>query len=140
MVQAEDFAEQSGGEVHIRTDKPGSSGKAFSHWDNKGHRLSWRLDVPAAGAYHLVIRYACGSESRRSLLVDGKPLPGAAQVVFPPSGGLGGTAGDWAHLAVRGQDGQPTVLSLTAGTHTITMENTDGRPLNLDYLALLPAP
>jgi rhamnogalacturonan endolyase len=140
LAQAEDFTEQSGGEVRIRTDKAGASGKAFSHWDNQGHRLSWRLEVPTAGAYHLVIRYACGSESLRGLLVDGKPLPGAAQVVFPPSGGLGGSVGDWAHLAVRGKDGQPAVLTLASGAHTITMENVNGRALNLDYLALLPTP
>ena len=40
---AEDFVEQSGGSVKVRTDKVGVSGKAFSHWLNKGHRLAWQI-------------------------------------------------------------------------------------------------
>jgi len=139
LLQAEDFAEQSGGEVRIRDDKPGASGKAISHWDNAGHRLNWRVELPAAVRCHLLVRYACGSESVRRLLLDGKPLADVPQVVFPPSGGLGETAGDWAHLAVRGTAGHPVVLDLAVGPHTIAMENANGRPLNLDYLALLPA-
>ncbi|OGV72677.1 MAG: hypothetical protein A3K19_06860 [Lentisphaerae bacterium RIFOXYB12_FULL_65_16] len=138
LAQAEAFVEQSGGEVRLRDDKPGASEKATSHWDNRGHKLTWRIETPQDGKYHLVIRYAWNSESRRALLVDGKPLPGAEQVLFPPSDGGGGAAGDWGHYAVRTKAGQLAVLTLAAGPHAITMENVDGRPLNLDYLALLP--
>jgi hypothetical protein len=137
MVEAENFVEQSGGEVHLRTDKPGASaGKAFSHWDNKGHRLGWQINVPQAGRYALVIRYACGGESDRSLLVDGKPIPGAERLRFPPSTST--STGDWSHFVVRGADGKPAPLDLSAGPHKIVMENLAAQPLNLDTLAFVP--
>ena len=140
LVEAEDFVEQSGGEVHIRTDKPGASGKAFSHWDNKGHKISWKIAVPNAGRYHLAFRYACGAESERGLLVDGKPLPGVEKLAFPPSGGLGGASGEWSTFVARLPDGKPAAVELSAGPHTITMENLNAKPLNLDQIALVPAP
>ena len=48
-------------------------------------------------------------------------------------------ADDWEHLTLA-SDGKPAVLDLAAGEHTIRLENVDGNGLNLDYLALVPAP
>ncbi|MEN6641078.1 MAG: HEAT repeat domain-containing protein, partial [Armatimonadia bacterium] len=41
VIGAGDFVEQIGGEGRLRTDKPNSAGRAFSHWNWKGHRVSW---------------------------------------------------------------------------------------------------
>lgn len=138
LTNAGDFVEQVGGEGRLRTDKPDSAGRAFSHWNYKGHRVSWEITVPQAGRYHLVFRYAnsFGAVAERSLLVDGKPLPGAERVAFPP---VGTVLDEWATLAVRRADGSLAVWELTAGAHRLDMENTNDRWLNLDQLAFVPA-
>ena len=57
IVQAEDLAAEEGGAIQIRSDKPGVMGRAISHWDAAGHALTWRVSVPTAGRYRLVLRY-----------------------------------------------------------------------------------
>jgi hypothetical protein len=42
-------------------------------------------------------------------------------------------------MAVRGTQGKLAVWNLEKGPHTIRMTNVDGKGLNLDYLALVPA-
>jgi hypothetical protein len=138
VVEAEDFAEESGGSVKIRTDKVGVSGRAFSHWVNKGHRLAWQTNVSQAGRYHLVLRYSCDKDAARSLRMDGKPLPGAEFVRFPATGGYGSSADEWSNVPVRLSNGEPAVWDLSAGPHKIAMESEDGSGVNLDQLALMP--
>jgi len=140
LTNAGDFVEESGGSAQRRTDKPNSGGKALSHWNYKGHRLSWDVQVPQTGRYHLVLRYANPWDwtAQRSLLVDGKPLPGAEQVGFP-SVTDATASGDWVTMPVWLKDGSLAVWDLTAGAHRITMENTNDKWLNLDQLAFVPA-
>lgn len=140
LAEAEDFAEQSGGKVVVRDDKAGVSGKTFSHWGTKGHRLAWQINVPEAGRYHLVIRYSCPNAAERTLWVDGKALTGAAGVRFPATGGYGSSADEWSNLAVRLPEGQLAVWDLSAGSRTVTMESANGSGLNLDQIAFVPVP
>lgn len=135
IVQAEDFVAQEGGEVQIRSDKVGPSGKCFSHWDKVGHAITWRVNVPADGRYALAVRYCGGPAARREVVVDSLP---PVSMLFPASSGMSATTNDWAHALVAGPDGTPWVLNLKAGEHTIRMTNKDGNPMNTDYLALLP--
>lgn len=139
VIGGGDFVEQTGGEARRRTDKPNSAGCAVSHWAYRGHRLSWLIVVPKAGRYHLVFRYgnSFGSAAERSLLVDGKALPGAERVVFPQ---VGTVLDEWAYLPVRLAGGAPAVWELAAGSHRLTMENLNDSSLNFDQIALLPAP
>ncbi len=127
-VEAETIAGQGGGEVHVRDDKKGVVGKAISHWDDSGHWLEWQIAVPRAGKYRLLVRYSSPQPASRKLSVDGKDLGGLR---FPGSGGFGSAPDEWDHA-------QGPVLDLAAGTHTIRLENTDGKGLNLDYLLLQP--
>ena len=140
LIEAEDFVEQSGGTVKVRSDKVAVSGKAFSHWNDRGHRLAWQIDVPQPGRYHLVLRHSCSGSAERSLLVDGKALPGADRVRFAATGGYGSAPGEWRNLAVRLPNGRLATWELAAGPHRITMESTDGSGLNLDQLAWIPVP
>ncbi|MBN2448745.1 MAG: hypothetical protein JXR77_00065 [Lentisphaeria bacterium] len=134
LVQAEAFGEQSGGEVQIRDDKPGTMAKSISHWDDQGHALTWTVDVPTAGEYALVLRYCTPHTAQRRLTLNGQDM---GIVALPNTGGFGTTASEWDHArAVIG--GRNLALTLTAGRHTIRLENTDGQGCNLDYLALLP--
>ncbi len=134
IAQAEGFTGQGGGEVKLRDDKVGALGKAFSHWDAKGHWLSWKLAVPTGGKYLLVLRYCTPLSVQREIRVDaGAPFVAS----FPATGGFGGEANEWGHHVVRSADQKWLPLDLAAGEHTITLTNSDGRGMNLDYLALV---
>ena len=84
--------EEEGGRVHIRDDKAGVMGKAFLHWDDKGHAITWQCRVPAASQYHLTIRYSTSRGARRKLTIDGEAY-GAMH--FPVTGGFGSNPSDW---------------------------------------------
>jgi hypothetical protein len=128
-VEAETIAKESGGKVHIRDDKQGVVGKCISHWDDKEHWLEWNITVPTTGTYSLVARYSCPDLVKRALAVDGAAK---GTVRFSGSGGFGSRADEWDHA-------QGPKLQLAAGQHTIRLENTDGKGLNLDYLLLQPS-
>lgn len=134
LAQAEAFSAQGGGEVQKRSDKPGVVGGAISHWDSQGHWLEWRLTVPKAGDYRLVVRYSAASTALRAVKLDSADLP---RQTFPETGGFGDQANEWAHRDLRAADGQPMLVPLTAGEHVLRLENLDGKGLNLDYLAVV---
>jgi len=134
VVQAEDFTAQVGGKVQVRTDKAGVVGKAISHWDDKGHSLSWRIRCPT-GRYHLVIRYSASKDARRAVFANDRKL---ADQTFVGTGGFGSLASEWDHAAIADAKGKTVTLTFDKGDHTIRLENTDGVGLNLDYLALVP--
>lgn len=135
LVQAEDFAGEEGGKVQLRTDKAATMGKALSHWDDKGHALSWKFEIPA-GRYQLVFRYCTPQRTERKLTVDGRAI---GTLNFPITGGFGIVAQDWEHLTAA-INGKPLILELKKDTHTLRLENTDGQGTNLDYIGLIPQP
>ncbi len=100
--------------------------------------MTWQIEVPRDGRYHLVFRYgnSFGATAERSLLVNDTPLPGAELLRFPQ---VGTVLDEWATLLVRLENGEPAIWELAAGTHKITMENTNDRWLNLDQIAFIPA-
>lgn len=135
MAQAEDFSGEGGGTVHVRDDKAGAVGKAISHWDEKDHWLNWKVAVPQAGTYWLVLRCCAPGSVDRQLTVDGQPL---GHTVFGSTGGFSSaTQSDWAHQCFRDEAGQRLVIRLEAGEHEIRITNADGKGMNLDYLALV---
>ncbi|MFW6156168.1 MAG: hypothetical protein ACOC7J_02520, partial [Armatimonadota bacterium] len=135
-TQAEEIAAEGGGEVMIRDDKIGADGESFSHWDDEGHWIEWTLDVPEDGRYALVVRYCAMESPQRRVSVDGERVE---ELSFPSTGGFSSGASDWVHEVVRGEDGEPLVLDLSAGEHTVRMENVDGNGMNVDYLLLVEA-
>jgi hypothetical protein len=128
-VEAEAIASETGGKVKIRPDKPGVRGKAISHWDDKGHAISWTVDVPKAGRYALVVRHSTPKVTKRKLTLNGQAK---GVIAFPATGGFGTAAYEWDHAPFG-------PYALPAGKTTIRLENTDEHGLNLDYLALVPA-
>ncbi|MBN8215489.1 MAG: hypothetical protein J0L75_02555 [Spirochaetes bacterium] len=133
LVEAEAFAKQEGGEVKIRSaqEKPGIHGKCFSHWDKQGHLLEWKVKIPEAGRYLLLIRYSAASEAVRETSVDGR----AVSQLFDGTGGFGAAASDWKFAMAK--ETSPVAFELAAGEHTLRMVNEDGNGMNLDYLAFL---
>jgi len=110
---------------------------AAAHWFNRGHWLEWVVRVPADGPYHLLVRCCAAGAVRRSVSLDGQPLPTQR---FGATGGFGGgTATDWVHARIRGEDEAPLVLQLAKGDHTVRLEAPGGDAgMNLDHLALAP--
>jgi mannan endo-1,4-beta-mannosidase len=136
FTEAEAFTAQTGGDIHIRDDKPGVHGKAISHWDDKGHSLTWEVSVPADGNYVFVACYCNPNGARRRLTIDGRDI---GVFTFAGSGGFGETPYEWTLFTVNRDNGKPFVLPLKAGKHVIQLENTDGKGTNLDYLGFIPA-
>jgi hypothetical protein len=137
VVQAEDFSGEGGGQVEITAAKVDADGRSFLHWDNAGHYLDYTVDIPAAGTYHLTLRYCTSDEAVvRAILVDGA-LPDAAlgRVPFAWTGGWSNTASDWRQAIVEGSDGKPFAFGLSQGRHALRLVNVQGS-LNLDWLCL----
>lgn len=133
FAQAEDYFDEQGGQVRKRSDKVGVQGHAITHWDAIGHKLSWRIKVPADGEYKMAIRYSNSAGAERRIAVDGKDY---GIFTFTGTGGLGEAAADWDHLYPK-RNGHILTIRLKAGEHVVTMENTDGKANNLDYLAFV---
>lgn len=129
VTEAETFIGEQGGAVQRRTDKNGVSGQALSHWDKTGHALTWKLEVPGSGRYRLLLRYCSDARAMRELRIDGKK---ELDIALAPSGGLGDSPGDWREWV------SPQALELSAGTHELTLVNSDGQSVNLDLISLLP--
>ncbi|OIO92643.1 MAG: hypothetical protein AUJ92_13775 [Armatimonadetes bacterium CG2_30_59_28] len=141
-VQAESFSEQGGGAttVHVRTaaEKLGSIGGAISHWESPGSWVDWRFNVPQAGRYFVLLRYACPAVSHRLVSIEGKDL---GSMNLDATGGFGSAVQDqWNVELFRDKAGQPQTVDLTAGPHTVRLANVEGKGCNLDYIDFLPAP
>ena len=135
ITEAEDFVNQTGGKVVIRTDKIGMHKKCFSHWDKKGHELSWNLNVPKDGKYQLLLRYAATDDAGREVTLNGESL---GVFELPSSGGFGDSSTDWLSYTLERNNGK-LVFPLKAGQAKLKIRNADGTSLNLDYIQLIPA-
>ena len=136
-VQAEDAIDEKGGAIMI-LGKINADGLAFKNWDDLGHALSWKFPVARAGDYALRLRY-CHAQpgvSRRELSWHGQV--GRSTAVFPPTGGWSSFSDDWSTI-YAGNAGMPIITHLEAGPQTLTMVNSNGESLNLDWIELVPA-
>jgi hypothetical protein len=135
-IEAESFAREGGGVIHVRNDKIAASGLSLSHSDTKGHWLEWGFSIPTDDKYFLLARYAVPTNSARALTVDGEAK---GDFAFPSTGGYGtDTVDNWGMTCLKA-DGHPTALALTAGKHLLRLENQNGLGLNLDYFELIAA-
>ncbi|NLF31302.1 MAG: hypothetical protein GX591_10500 [Planctomycetes bacterium] len=136
IVQAEDFGAQDGGEVGTSTTKRGIVGGSILSWDGIGHWLEWTINAPADGYYHLTLAYCSelvGAE--RELRVNGEAAD--EPLVFPGTGGWANASDDWRlFTAPDPAVGGPLLIRLNAGPNTIRLTNTNGRGINVDYLAV----
>jgi len=139
VVEAEDFQDQGGGEVEVTEKKVAiRGGKAFLKWDDEGHWLQWRFDVPESGYYHLMLK-SCSRDRRvrRLLEIDGstKALP-VSEFYLPWTGGWSNDKDDWRLSAVSDfRVGRPALAYLTRGRHRLRLTNLNGSA-NLDYLVI----
>ena len=134
FVEAENPGEEKGGKLVVVKDRADVHGYATSHWDRKGHAVTYQIDLPKAGKYELLIRYAAERPVvKRELILNGTDF-GSFEI--PPTGGFGRTKFEWSDYRF-GMNGTPLQFSLPAGRQTLTMIH-DGGSLNMDYISLIP--
>ena len=135
-IEAESYTNEGIGAIHVRQDKINASGMSLSHYDTKGHWLEWEFAVPAEDRYFLAARYAVPTNSGRLLTVDGQAM---GEFSFPSTGGYGSEVADnWGASCLQAK-GKPVALALSAGKHTLRLENANGLGVNLDYLEIIAA-
>ena len=139
-VQAEAFSAQGGGDVPVKArtaaEKRGSDGGSLSHWNAVNAWVEWTVDVPTAGRYALLLKYASPESAERLVLLDGVEL---GRAKLPTTGGYSAPdRDDWAVELLRDPQGAPARVDLTAGRHLLRLANPDGRGCNLDYVEFLP--
>ncbi|MBR4674641.1 MAG: heparinase II/III family protein [Victivallales bacterium] len=141
-IEAENICLQEGGEIAI-TPKPGASKEAFKYWDKAGHKLGWKVEIPADGKYAIQLRLASGNqdtEALRKVSIDGKLIhPEAEPLAFPLTAGWANTdPNDWGNFWMASHQ-KAVIVTLTKGTHTLVMENVNNKGLNLDWIKFVPA-
>jgi len=138
VVQAEDFTAEGGGKVKITDKKRAIIGKAFYNWDSTGHWLEWTVEVPAEGYYNLWVCYCTElALCEREIRVNGQVQEPFAPMVFPTTGGWANGSDDWRLLAASDPiTERPLLIQLRRGKNTLRLTNTNGRGVNLDYLAI----
>lgn len=138
MIEAEAFSSEKNGTVSI-VDKIANSGKSFNMWNDDGHALSWAFSVPADGRYGILVRYANGEDSgiRRAVFIDDVKVKGDDNYVFPPTGGWSSSRDDWKDAFFAGKGGG-VIIPLTKGKHRLTLVNTGGGGMNLDWIKIVP--
>lgn len=142
MLEAEAFTGEDGGTCQIKTDRFGISNAIVTYWEaNLGHWLEWTFELPEAGAYQILFRYATSHKKTiRKIEVNGQlPAAAAASLPFAPTGSYGQAAADWRFLPLPDDAGQPLAVTLPAGKNTIRMTNMNGG-LAMDFILLKPAP
>jgi hypothetical protein len=142
LVQAETFAAQGGGEVTISDKKAATFGTCFLNWDRRGHWIEYSVEVPKDGFYKILLKYCReGGPVIRALRIDGEyPSESARKFELPGTGGWSNGADNWQYYALSwpGLD-DPFLVKLTAGKHTLRLENSGGDGVNLDYVVFAAA-
>lgn len=95
-----------------------------NQWKISGQWIEWEFTVPEDGFYNITIKarqsYNRGMVSNRIVYIDGElPFKELSAVAFPYST-------DWENVTLGDAKGNPYKFYLTAGTHTIRMEATQG--------------
>ncbi len=92
------------------------------NWRMPGQWITWRLDIPESGYYHIGFKvrqnFVRGFSANRRILLDGTvPFAELENVAF--------TFGrEWRHEILGGES--PYYFYLSKGSHTVTLENTLG--------------
>ena len=135
LHEAEDVAAEGEVKGNIVEKVAASGGLAHTTWDSPGQWAEWRIEVPRAGDYALVIRAATVYDDVfRELAIDGETVQVTA---FGSTGGWCRDTDDWRWFRLVTEDGAPLAIPLTAGEHTLRMDRL-ASSLNLDEFALVP--
>lgn len=95
------------------------------NWKQTGETITWEIEVPEDGYYKLGFSYrqniVVNYSSYRRLLIDGEiPFTEAGEIEFPYSN-------SWSKKTLADKEGNPYLIYLTEGRHTISLQVTLGR-------------
>ena len=134
--QAENYYLQSSAALWPDADKSSPLTQPFSYtntkinygggmqWKQPGQWISWKVNAPTDGFYNIGLKYKQGYLdglfSSRKIYIDGEvPFAELAAVRF-------NYTGEWKNLVLSNDQNEAYSVYLTAGEHTITMENVIG--------------
>ncbi|SFB56388.1 Cohesin domain-containing protein [Cohnella sp. OV330] len=131
FAEAESFVETDGGSFNVYSSRPWlSGGKGVSNWATLGQNITWNLDVPEAGTYDLVVKYAAWEATSglptRLIQLGDQFYTAEAETTFD----WGTQPEYWKALTVH----SGTVLP--AGPVQLKMWNIRG-PMNMDWIGLV---
>ncbi|HUS81207.1 MAG TPA: DUF4962 domain-containing protein, partial [Armatimonadota bacterium] len=116
-VEAENLAAEGDVRASITEKVAASGGLAHVGWDTDGQWAEWTLPVPAEGDYSLLLRAASVYDGIvRDIRLDGERI---AIATFGSTGGWCRTANDWRWFRLQAAEGEPLLVSLAPGQHTL---------------------
>ena len=138
VAGAMDMSGQGGGEVKRSDSKLAAVGPAFTSWDEEGHWLEWTFDAPADGYYNLSVCYCTAMDQcEREIQVNGEVQEPFAPMIFPSTGGWAGGSDDWRIFTAENPVAKhPLLIKLNQGKNVIRLTNTNGRGINVNYVAV----
>ncbi len=139
-VQGEKFSFEQGGKVSVLSKiaaNPPDDGKSILQWNGNGHELGWTFQIPKDGRFIVTIRYCHNFNTMVQRELHHDSSPEKYNCYFSGTGGWSNDKDDWKDTTLS-HKGQPIVLNLSKGSHTIYMKNIDGCGLNFDQISLIP--
>jgi len=129
---------EGGGKMGVTGEKRAAIGKCINMWDALGQWVEWTVDAPADGYHHLTLCYCSEMDkAERELKVNGEVQEPFAPLVFPSTGGWSNGSDDWRlHTAQNPANDQPLLVKFKQGKNVLRLTNTNGRGINVDYLAV----
>jgi len=137
-VNAAAFSGQGNGAVRVVDNKTAAIGHAINGWDAEGHWLEWTVNVPADGYYNLSLCYCSQMDKiEREIQVNGQVQEPGAPLQFATTGGWAGNSDDWRlQTAMDPATQKPLLIKLNKGPNVIRLTNSNGRGINVNYLAV----
>ncbi len=124
ILRGIEFSDEGGGSVRQIEPENLATYDHVRGWNDEGHWLAYRVEVPEAGDYELRLRYAADLDAPRRIEVNGSVV--VDRVNLADTGG-------WSAFRTVAIDAP---LPLTAGENVIRLTSLGGRGSNLDQLTL----
>ncbi len=138
VFQAEDFAAEGNGTVGKSDKKRAIIGSSILGWNNLGHWIEWKVNVPAEGYYNLAFMYCSElDKGQRTITINGEPADPYAVPTMAATGGWANTSDDWRLYVVPNPVAErPLLLKFKQGENVLRLTNANGIGVNMDYLAI----
>ena len=132
-INACNLSGESGGKTNVVKGRPGAEKGCLTGWNQKGHKLAWRIQPPA-GRYRLQLKIAAPFVAKRSMQINRQE---SGVFEFECTGGNGGAEDQWEVVDIE-KDGKAVEFSVDNDPVEISLTNIDNVMLNVAELYLVP--